>query len=163
MHDVGNSGAEVSWWRHQMETFFMLLALCVGNSPVTGEFPSQKPVTRSLDFFFDLRLNKRLSKQSWAWWFETPSRSLWRHGNVIRVHPGYGLSQWEEALICNALSYWSSPYSEWSLITLPSQHRQIIKRQIWFQCFLKRFQLVNLIVAHWLLLASVRCVTRSSI
>ena len=33
------------------------------------------------DVFFDLRLNKRLSKQWWGWWFETPSRSLWRHHN----------------------------------------------------------------------------------
>ena len=40
-----------SWWSHQMETFSALLALCVGNSPVTGEFPSQSPVTRSFDFF----------------------------------------------------------------------------------------------------------------
>ena len=38
-----------SWWRHQMETFSALLALCAGNSPVTGEFPSQRPVTRSFD------------------------------------------------------------------------------------------------------------------
>ena len=45
-----------SWWRHQMETFSALLALCAGNSPVTGEFPSQRPVTRSFDVFFDLRL-----------------------------------------------------------------------------------------------------------
>ena len=63
-----------------METFSTSLALCAGNSPVTGEFPSQRPVTRSFDVFFDLR--KRLSKQSWGWWFETPSRSLWRHCNV---------------------------------------------------------------------------------
>ena len=48
-------------------------------TPVTGEFPSQMPVTRSYDVFFDLRLNKRLSKQSRRWWFEKPSRSLWRH------------------------------------------------------------------------------------
>ena len=33
--------------------------------------------------FFDLRLNKRLSKQWWGWWFETPSHPLWRHYNVI--------------------------------------------------------------------------------
>ena len=45
-----------------METFSASLALCARNSPVTGEFPSQKPVTRSFDVFFDLRLNKRLSK-----------------------------------------------------------------------------------------------------
>ena len=47
-----------------------------------GEFPTQRPVTRSFDVFFDLRLNKRLSKQSWGWWFETLSRPLWRHSNV---------------------------------------------------------------------------------
>ena len=40
-----------SWWRDQMETFYALLALCAANSPVTGDFPSQKPVTRSFDVF----------------------------------------------------------------------------------------------------------------
>ena len=74
-----------SWWRHQMETFSALLAICAGNSPVSGEFPAQRPVTRSFDVFFDLCPNKRLSKQSWCWWFETPSAgSLWRHSNVPR-------------------------------------------------------------------------------
>ena len=62
--------------------FFALLAICARNSPVTGEFPAQRPVTRSFDVFFDLRLNKRLSKQWWGWWFETPSRPLWRHCNA---------------------------------------------------------------------------------
>ena len=38
----------VSWWRHQMETFSALLAICAGNAPVPGEFPTQRPVTRSL-------------------------------------------------------------------------------------------------------------------
>ena len=47
-----------------METFSALLALCEGNSPVTGEFPSLRPVTRSFDVFIDLRRNKRLSEQS---------------------------------------------------------------------------------------------------
>ena len=47
-----------------METFSTLLALCAGNSPITGEFPAQRPVTRSFDVLFDLSLNKRLSKQS---------------------------------------------------------------------------------------------------
>ena len=68
-----------SWWRHQMETFSALLAICAGNSLITGEFPALRPVTRSFDVFFDLRLNKRLSKQSWGWWFETLSRPSWRH------------------------------------------------------------------------------------
>ena len=58
-----------SWWRHQMETFSALLAPCAGNSPVT----------RSFDVFFDLCLNKQLSKQSWGWWFETQSH----HYDVI--------------------------------------------------------------------------------
>ena len=47
-------------------------------------FPAQRPVARSSDVFFDLRLNKRLSKQSWGWWFETLSCPLWRHCNVIK-------------------------------------------------------------------------------
>ena len=50
-----------------METFSALMALCAGNSPVPGEFPTQRPVTRSFDVFFDLRLNKRLGKQSQGW------------------------------------------------------------------------------------------------
>ena len=54
----------------------ILLALCAENSPVNGEFPSQRPVTRSFDVSFDLRMHKQLSKQSWGWWFETPSLSL---------------------------------------------------------------------------------------
>ena len=58
-----------SWWRHQMETFSALLAICAGNSPVTGGFLAQRPVTRSFDVFFDLRLNKRLIKHSWCLWF----------------------------------------------------------------------------------------------
>ena len=45
-----------------MGTFSMLLALCVGNSLVTGDFPAQRPVTQSFGVFFDLQLNKRLSK-----------------------------------------------------------------------------------------------------
>ena len=67
----------MAWWRHQMEAFSVLLALCVGNSPVTA----QRPVMRSFDVFFDLCLNKRLSKQLWGWWFEKPPCSLWHHCN----------------------------------------------------------------------------------
>ena len=48
-----------------------------------GESPAQRPVTQSFDVFYDLRPNKRLSKQSWGWWFETPSGSLWRHCNEL--------------------------------------------------------------------------------
>ena len=64
------------WWRHQMETFSALLAICAGN------YITQRPLTRSFDVFFDLRPNKRLSKQWRGWWFETPSHPLWRHCNA---------------------------------------------------------------------------------
>ena len=47
----------------------------------TGEFPAQRPVTRSFDVSLICALNKRLGKQSWGWWFENPSYSLWRHRN----------------------------------------------------------------------------------
>ena len=47
-----------------MEAFSALLAICAGNSPVPGEFHAQRPVTRSFDVFFDLRLNKWLSKEA---------------------------------------------------------------------------------------------------
>ena len=59
-----------------METFFALLALCAGNSPVPGEFPAQRPVTRSFDVFFDLRPNKRLINNREA-------------GNLRRYHAHY--------------------------------------------------------------------------
>ena len=74
---IFNVKSEKAWWRH--DTFSALLAICAGNSPVPGEFPTQRPVTRSFGVFFDLRLNKRSSKQSWGWWFETLSHPLWRH------------------------------------------------------------------------------------
>ena len=66
-----------------METFSALLAICAGNSSVTGELPAQRPVTRSFGIFFDLHRNKLLSKQSQDWWFETQSCLLWRHGNEL--------------------------------------------------------------------------------
>ena len=63
---------------------FRVTGLCEG-SPVTAGFPSQRPVTRSFDVFFDLRLNKRLSKQSRRRWLETPSRSSWHHCNDMNI------------------------------------------------------------------------------
>ena len=86
-------------WRHQMKTFSALLALCEGNPPVTGGFPSQRPVTRSFDVFCDLCLNKRLSKEWRRWWFETSSRS-WRHCNKLSV-------------CCARTTAWSSSSSMW--------------------------------------------------
>ena len=56
----------------------------IHRSPVN--FPTQRPVTRRSDVFFDLRLYKRLNKQSRGWWFEAPSLSLWRHCNANSWH-----------------------------------------------------------------------------
>ena len=73
-----------TWWRHQMETFSVLLVICAENSPVTGEFPAQRPVTRSFEVFFDLGLIKRLSKQSRG-----------HHDVTVMYKSSYGERGWE--------------------------------------------------------------------
>ena len=108
-----NRANDMLWLRHQMETFSALLALCAGNSPVTGEFPAQRPVTRSFDIFFDLHLNKRLSKQSWGWWFETQWCLLWRHSNAVYhercrhalTHWGRVTYQWTRPPLVQIMAY----------------------------------------------------------
>ena len=75
------------WWRHQMEALSALPSLCAGKSPVIGEFPSQRPVTRSFDVFFDLRLNERLSQQS-------RRRCLRRH----RAHYDVTVMNWQNGM-----------------------------------------------------------------
>ena len=72
----------MSRWRHQMETFSALLALCEGNPPATGGFPSQRSVTRSFDVFFDESLNRQLNIQWNCRWFETP----WSPCDVVPRH-----------------------------------------------------------------------------
>ena len=85
----------------------------------TGEFPVQRPVTRSFDVFFDLRLYNRLSKQSWGWWFETPSRTLWRHFNGVSYHCFSREVLWNEAPIyrrpIQLIEPWmfNRPHYEW--------------------------------------------------
>ena len=86
----GHQG-DMPYWSGQASEFRMMTSsngnifrvtghLC-GEFTGPGEFPTQRPVTRSFGVFFDLRLNKRLSKQSWGWWFETLSCPLWRQCN----------------------------------------------------------------------------------
>ena len=65
-----------------------------------GEFPAKRPVTRSFDVFFDLRLNERLSKQPWGWWFETPPWSLWRHRNDFEKTQLYLINLTIKCRIC---------------------------------------------------------------
>ena len=86
-----------------METCSALLAFCARNSPVTGEFHSQRPATWSwFDASFDLYLNKQSRKQSRRRWFDMPTRSLWRHCNYYGM-PG-------EAYTYTRL------WNEWSLV-----------------------------------------------
>ena len=99
--------------------------LCVGNSPVTGEFPSQRPATWSFDVFFYLRLNKWLSKQSRCRWFETPSRSKLRHSN----------DEMDNDRIAIQLS---------SVISVYSSSRQwLIKSSMAFEAFTRYHMLTN--------------------
>ena len=133
-----------------METFSSLLAICAGNSPVSGDFPAQRPVARSFDVFFYLRLNKRLNKQSWVLWFETPSRPLWRHCNVsglpytkkhmLDPHPHYEKQTHPRLMRCHHLplekngghGQWSGegcpcPHSQYTLIS--SKHLRVWHRR----------------------------------
>ena len=90
-----------TWWTSSNGTFSALLAICAGNSPVTSEVPSQRPVTQSIDVFFDLCLYKRLSKQSRSWWLETPLRSLWRNCYERTISYTIGI-----VFFCNTSWHW---------------------------------------------------------
>ena len=100
---------------------------CV-TGPLCGEFtghrwiPGHRPVTRSFDVFFDLCLNKRLSKQWWGWWFETPSHPLWRHSNVMCL---------KEILSCWTHDRKSSLHYWWTgnpLATSCDHHKRLVIR-----------------------------------
>ena len=67
--------------------------------------PPQRPETRSCDVFFDLRLNKRLSRQWWGCWFETLSRPLWSHRNVLHNIKPEGLCAKMDVLFYVIASY----------------------------------------------------------
>ena len=99
-----------------MTTFSALLGLCAGNSPGTGEFPSQRPVTRSFDVSFDLRVNKRLSKRSRRRWFETPSRSQWRHCN-LNVLAGFLMLTFTTTEIETAVSIFADYFFQMHLLS----------------------------------------------
>ena len=71
MTTITNYSNVTKWWRHQMETYSALLV----NSPHRGQWRG------ALMFSLICALNKRLSNQSWGWWYQTPSCSLWRHCN----------------------------------------------------------------------------------
>ena len=85
-----------------------------------GEFPAQRPVTRSYNVFFHQRLNKRLSKQPWGWWFETPGWSLWRHRNAHTV------------LFCLFYLYQQFQYNE---VTCASKRLESTETQLFVECW----------------------------
>ena len=94
-----------------------------------GEFPTQRPVTRSFDVYFDLRLNKRLCKQSWGWWFETLLCPLWRHSNECVVHHFLPLFIWDirvcyflfNSLECSAKTVGICHYNDVIMSAMASQ------------------------------------------
>ena len=118
----------IPWWRHQMQTFSALLALCAGNSPFTGEFPSQRSVTRSFGVFFDLRLDKRLSKQSWGWWF----RRHRAHYDVTGMWLEIAYRLWYD------IDYIDQTYNHRTLKSqsiMRSLVRQAFKKMLWERCW----------------------------
>ena len=126
-----------AWWRHQMETFSALLTLCAGNSPVSGEFPAQRPVTRSFDVFFDLRLIKRLSKHARGWWFEMLSRPLWRHCNggihnllVDSSHKEQIRLSFDILLMLTWTICWTNGQDTGELIHHDAQHTEVTYRKL---------------------------------
>ena len=88
--EINGGGWGLVWWLntiHIMMTssngsIFRVTGPLCGEFTGPGEFPTQRPVTRSFDDFFDERLIKRLNKHSRGWWIETLSHPLWRHRNV---------------------------------------------------------------------------------
>ena len=108
---------------------------------VTGHLCWEFTGPRSFDVFFDLRLNKRLNKQSWGCWFDTPSSPLWRHRNVLifralvpvsKTHSLYVIPFYSARVRGEWRCSWSSAdigaptTSEWSTISLPTQVRLIL-------------------------------------
>ena len=104
--------------------FSALLVICAGNSPATGEFPTQRPVTRSFGVFFDLHLNKRSSKQSWGWWFETPLHQVWRHciGYTFSLRLLFGITH-KYTFVVNCCDYIGTDWFHQNPSGLPEWYR----------------------------------------
>ena len=139
-----------TWWRHQMETFSALLAICAGNSPVSGEFLAQRPVTRSFDVFVDVRLIKRLSKHSRGWWFETLSHPLWRHRNESNSDT----QQWNTPIVQTWQKYWktilhflAAASNQGKACELPVVPFERCVRRAW--CIYKGWELVSTEAWNW--------------
>ena len=124
--------SQITRWRHQMETIFAWLTLCARNSLVNVPHKGQ---WRGALMCFYLCLNKRLSKQSWGWWFETLSRSLWRHCNKNktpqnRLHISWDISYRGHPISGNDKSKKSNPHifvrDEYHYFLISMPHRYMI-------------------------------------
>ena len=102
----------ISWWRHQMETFSASLALCAGNTPVTGEFHAQRPVTRSFDGFFFIC--------TWinGWVNNREAGDLRRHSNVISGEQNRWVRVLERYIAINGVNYFDDLLSIYTNLDL---------------------------------------------
>ena len=99
---VANIGGFLYMMTSSNGNIFRVTGPLCGEFAGPGEFPTQRPVTRSFDVFCDLRHNKPLSKQPWGWWCETLSHSLWRHRNVWYTKPADSLKMNSWKSLANA-------------------------------------------------------------
>ena len=115
IHLISKHLATFPWWRNQMETFSALLALCAGNSPVTGEFPSQRPVTQSFDVFLIC---------AWInnWVNNRKAGDLRRH----RVHYDVTVTFWDPLDCCWLTAYKYRPFVPYMLLSwMPGDTRSL--------------------------------------
>ena len=132
------------WWRHRMETFSSLLVFCADNSPVTGEFPAQRPVTRNFEVFFDSCLNRQLSKQSGdfrrgrahyavtvmghaVWWPVPRLLSVYVNNAILQLIPRSDIRRWNLTVTYLQMIYW--PDTCLYLTIMPSKMTGLIKKQ----------------------------------
>ena len=112
--------------------------------------PEQRPVTRSFDVFFDLRLNKRLRKQSWGWWLEMLSRPLWRHHNYHDAHVVViDGTQGFQVSVQNPI-YGGYPTLIQLLPWCPSGKQAIIWWATVITCSVRMYELIHWCMANWL-------------
>ena len=130
----GNMSSRI-WWRFQMETFPRYWPSVRGIHQSSVNSPHKDQWRGALIFFFDLRLNKRLCKQWWGWWFETPSRPFWRHCNEDTSH-----SPWMLQISCwKTVRIQLTNYNTTSTATDISFHSIEIKpRETRFRCDVNR-------------------------
>ena len=131
-----------------METFSAFLAI-----------PAQRPVTRSFDVFFHLRLNKRLSKHLQGWWFETLSRPLWRHRNVVwapnllshRWWSEVGIMCWQRRLLGDGRIAHKQSLTVWSYsdVTWSPRRLKMLVTELHLEAYSVEITMLNITDSSW--------------